>query len=84
LLDVGAITPIQPDMVFHRQALDELIKKLRAYADKHEPERSIDVTSFKDLAGVSRKYAIPLLEFLDRERITRRHADRRIILKPGQ
>jgi selenocysteine-specific elongation factor len=84
LLDVGVITPIQPDMVFHRQALDELIKKLRAYADKHEPERSIDVTSFKDLAGVSRKYAIPLLEFLDRERITRRHADRRIILKPGR
>ena len=34
-----------------------------------------------DLAGVSRKYAIPLLEYLDRERLTRREGDRRVILK---
>jgi selenocysteine-specific elongation factor len=40
----------------------------------------INVTQFKDLTGVSRKYAIPLLEFLDRERITRRLGDERVIL----
>jgi len=32
----------------------------------------IDVAQFKDLTGASRKYAIPLLEYLDRERVTRR------------
>jgi selenocysteine-specific elongation factor len=39
------------------------------------------MSQFKELAGVSRKYAIPLLEYLDRERITRRAGDKRIILK---
>jgi selenocysteine-specific elongation factor len=40
----------------------------------------IDVGKFKELTGVSRKYAIPLLEYLDRERVTRRVGDERIIL----
>ena len=35
---------------------------------------------FKDLTGVSRKYAIPLLEYLDREHVTRRVGDERVIL----
>jgi selenocysteine-specific elongation factor len=40
----------------------------------------IDVARFKDMTGVSRKYAIPLLEYLDRERVTRRVGDERVIL----
>jgi len=40
----------------------------------------IDVARFKDLTGVSRKYAIPLLEYLDRERVTRRVGEERVIL----
>jgi selenocysteine-specific elongation factor len=35
---------------------------------------------FKELAGVSRKYGIPLLEYFDRERVTRRVGDAREIL----
>ena len=34
----------------------------------------------KELTGLTRKYAIPLLEYLDRERVTRRQGDERIIL----
>ena len=41
----------------------------------------IDVAQFKDLASVSRKYAIPLLEYFDREKVTVRSGDKRIILK---
>jgi selenocysteine-specific elongation factor len=41
---------------------------------------AIDVGRFKELTGVSRKYAIPLLEYLDRERVTRRVGDAREIL----
>ena len=41
-----------------------------------------DVPTFKELAGVSRKYAIPLLEYFDREQVTRRTGDKRVILKP--
>jgi selenocysteine-specific elongation factor len=40
----------------------------------------IDVAKFKDATGVKRNYAIPLLEWLDRERVTRRVGDKRIIL----
>ena len=38
------------------------------------------VGAFKEWTGISRKYAIPLLEFLDRERITRREGDVRLVL----
>ncbi len=38
------------------------------------------VPEFKDWTGISRKYAIPLLEYLDRERVTRRERDSRVIL----
>lgn len=81
LLDNGTLLRVQGDLFFHRSALERLKLKVRDYGDQHEPERSIDVAAFKDLAEVSRKYAIPLLEFLDRERVTRRDGDRRRILK---
>jgi selenocysteine-specific elongation factor len=80
LVEGKQVVRVQTDLIFHRKALDELITKVRDYAEKHGPDRSIDVATFKVLAGVSRKYAIPLLEFLDRERVTRREGDRRMIL----
>jgi selenocysteine-specific elongation factor len=40
----------------------------------------LTVPQFKDLAGVSRKYAIPLLEYFDRERVTHREGDGRLVL----
>jgi selenocysteine-specific elongation factor len=57
--------------------LQELRRILTAYKANSQ---KIDVGKFKDLTGVSRKYAIPLLEYLDRERVTRRVGDERIIL----
>ncbi|HZE72615.1 MAG TPA: selenocysteine-specific translation elongation factor [Pyrinomonadaceae bacterium] len=82
MLDAGTVVRIQQDMLFDRKVLEGLIKKVRTFAENRGPERSIDVAAFKQLAGVSRKYAIPLLEYLDRERITMRQGDRRIINKP--
>ena len=79
LIDSGALVKVHGEMFFHRAALDDLTKKLREYAGQHL-DRAIDVAAFKDLAGISRKYAIPLLEYLDRQRVTRREGDRRIIL----
>jgi selenocysteine-specific elongation factor len=81
VINSGEIVRLQGDLFFHANALDELKRKIRQFGDEHEPERLIDVATFKDLFGVSRKYAIPLLEFLDRERITRRAGDQRVILK---
>jgi selenocysteine-specific elongation factor len=80
LLDSGALVRVREDLLFHREALERLVAALRDYAASHGSERLIDVAAFKELSGVSRKYAIPLLEYFDRERITRRAGDRRIIL----
>jgi selenocysteine-specific elongation factor len=79
LIDAGTLVRVSQELLFHHEALEGLVEKLRRYADEHSPERLIDVAAFKDLAGVSRKYAIPLLEYFDRQRITRRAGDRRII-----
>ncbi len=77
LLREKVLIKISDDLVFHQAPLAELRQKLTA-----EKSRSpkLDVSRFKDLTGVSRKYAIPLLEYLDRERVTRRVGDARIIL----
>ena len=80
LIDMGIIVSVEGEMFFHQGALNDLIAKLRAYADNKKENRSIDVATFKELAGISRKYAIPLLEYLDRRHVTRREGDRRIIL----
>lgn len=80
LIDDGTLVRVQGEMFIHLRALDHLKGLLREYAAEHEPERLIDVGTFKDLAGVSRKYAIPLLEYLDREHLTRRAGDKRIIV----
>jgi selenocysteine-specific elongation factor len=79
LIDSGVLVRVAGEMFFHRSALDDLTRKLRAHAVRAS-EPSIDVAAFKELAGISRKYAIPLLEYLDRQRVTRREGDRRVIL----
>ncbi|HYE13830.1 MAG TPA: selenocysteine-specific translation elongation factor [Pyrinomonadaceae bacterium] len=80
LLDSGALVRVREDLLFHRDALARLVAALREHADSRAPDRLIDVAAFKELTGVTRKYAIPLLEHLDRERVTRRAGDKRLIL----
>lgn len=82
LLDDRKLVRIQGEMFMHSKVIEDLKTKLLTYASQHEPNRLIDVPTFKDLAGVSRKYAIPLLEYFDREQTTRRAGDKRLILKP--
>jgi selenocysteine-specific elongation factor len=77
LLREKVLIKISDQLVFHRGALEELRRQLGAYKTKSP---GIDVTQFKNLTGVSRKYAIPLLEYLDREHLTRRVGDSREIL----
>jgi selenocysteine-specific elongation factor len=66
---------ISEDLIYHPAAIDAL----RAILASHRGE-NFAVPAFKEWTGVSRKYAIPLLEFLDRERITRREGDLRVVL----
>jgi len=65
---------------FHQLALEQLKREMTALKTAGAEAPRIDVATFKDRYGVSRKYAIPLLEFLDRERITRRLGDARVLI----
>ncbi len=77
LLRERVLIKVSNDLVFHRSALEDLRGKVAAYKLKSP---RIDVAQFKTLTGVTRKYAIPLLEYLDRERVTKRVEDAREIL----
>jgi selenocysteine-specific elongation factor len=77
LLRDKVLVKVSDDLVFHQEALADLRKRMAAEKVKSP---KLDVARFKDLAGVSRKYAIPLLEYLDREHVTRRVGDERVIL----
>ncbi len=70
LLREKSLVRVSPELIFHRQALAQLKEQLGAY--KNAKGDRISVPTFKELTGITRKYAIPLLEYLDRERVTRR------------
>lgn len=65
------------DFLFHAPLIQELIQTVRA---QKAISPTLDVARFKQLTGVTRKYAIPLLEYLDRQGVTRRVGNDRIIL----
>jgi len=77
LLREKTLVKVSDELVFHRSALEELRRQMVAFKLK---SKMINVAQFKDMTGVSRKYAIPLFEYLDRERVTRRVGDQREIL----
>jgi selenocysteine-specific elongation factor len=78
LLREKVLVKVADDLVFHQMA----VKNLRETLAKYRKERGVrlPIGAFKELTGVSRKYAIPLLEYLDREHLTRRVGDERVIL----
>jgi selenocysteine-specific elongation factor len=75
LLKNRKLVRVGDELIYHASAVDALRKSLAARKGVR-----FSVADFKDWTGVSRKYAIPLLEFLDREHVTRRDGDVRVVL----
>lgn len=75
LLRQGALVRVSPELVYHRDALAQLRQELAA-----RKGQAFSVPEFKEWTGISRKFAIPLLEYFDRERVTRRLADKRMVV----
>jgi len=71
------VVKIAEGMLVDRTALQKLIEDVRALKPS---QTRFGVKEFKDLTGLSRKFAVPLLEYLDTQRVTRRVGDERIIL----
>ena len=63
-------------LLFHADALARLKADVRGM----KGQAGVDVPAFKERYGITRKYAIPLLEYLDRERVTRRVGNARVVL----
>jgi len=78
LLRENVLVKVTEDLVFHKTAIARLRELIIEYRKKRGERLSI--IDFKELTGVSRKYGIPLLEFLDREHVTRRAGNERVII----
>jgi selenocysteine-specific elongation factor len=76
LLDEGLLRRVG-ELLVHRDPLDALKKDVRL---RWPPGSRLEVATFKELTGLSRKFVIPLLEYLDRERVTRRSGNDRLVL----
>jgi len=75
LLKDRKLIRVGPELLYHSSAVEAVKKMLQ----QHKGER-FNVALFKEWTGVSRKYAIPLLEHLDRKKVTRREGDNRVVL----
>ena len=76
LLDQGRAVRLKENIVFHRSNLAKAESLLVEHLRQH---REITPIEFKDLLGISRKYAIPMLEYFDSQKITMRVGDKRIL-----
>jgi selenocysteine-specific elongation factor len=75
LLKANRLVRVSEDVIFHAEVVSHIRKSLAAHKG-----RKFSVPEFKEWTQISRKYAIPLLEYLDRQHVTRREGDGRVVL----
>ncbi|MEE9201182.1 MAG: SelB C-terminal domain-containing protein, partial [Candidatus Brocadiales bacterium] len=76
MIEEGRLIEVQPGLYFHGRAIEELKDSL----ERSIRERgSLTIAEFRDLVGTSRKYLVPLLEYFDRIRLTKREGDKRVL-----
>jgi selenocysteine-specific elongation factor len=76
LLEDGEVVRLEPGLVMHDSAVDTAKDKIRAYLAEHGEATASDL---KGVLGTTRKYAVPLLELLDRMGVTRRRGNSRVL-----
>lgn len=72
----GELCKVSEDLFFHRRAIDELTGRVVAHIKDHG---GIDAQAFKAMTGLSRKFTIPLLEYMDKAKVTIRVGDKRVL-----
>jgi selenocysteine-specific elongation factor len=72
----GRVVRVNDDTAFARSAYDDAVRRLRRHLTEH---RTLTVAAARDVLGSSRRYVLPLLEWLDAQKITRRVGDDRIL-----
>ncbi|MFC1491216.1 selenocysteine-specific translation elongation factor [Nitrospinota bacterium] len=76
LVDEGTLVRLKDDLLYHRKAVDDARSRLEQYLSN---QNDISASEFRDLLGITRKHAIPLLEYFDTARITLRVGDKRVM-----
>ena len=76
LLEERRLVRIKESLFFHAEVLKTIEDKLVAYLKE---KKEIGQAEMKELLGISRKYAIPLMEYFDGQRITQRVGDKRVL-----
>jgi len=74
----GRASKVSEELWFGATPLMDLRRRVLSHLSQHG---SIDAQSFKELTGLTRKFAIPLLEYFDREKLTLRIGDKRVLRK---
>jgi selenocysteine-specific elongation factor len=75
LVEEGTLIKVSEDLVFYAPAVAALVERVQAYLMEHA---DMGPAEFRELSGgITRKYSIPLLEYLDKVKITLRVGDRR-------
>jgi selenocysteine-specific elongation factor len=77
LLERKRLARVGGKWLLHRELLDEVAVSVRAWGVE-----TFEVAAFKERFSLTRKLAIPVLEWLDSERVTRREGDRRRVVRP--
>lgn len=80
LIERGTLVKIAPDLFFDKSVIEAAESALIKHLQEHE---GITVAEFRDLIGSSRKYVVPMLEYFDKKRLTRRVGDTRVLTKQG-
>ena len=75
LLKNKRLVRVADGLIFHADVIQHVRKSLSIHKG-----RRFTVPEFKEWTQMSRKYAIPVLEYLDREKVTRRDGDQRVIV----
>ena len=78
LIREKVLVKVSSELVFHSASIAHLRKLVAEY--KRLRGNRLPIPAFKELTSITRKYAIPLLEYLDRERVTQRAGNERVIL----
>jgi len=76
LIDEGNLVRLKGDLLFHHEAVGHISKQVQ---DLLKDGKRMDIGGFKEMTGLSRKFAVPLLEYLDAQGVTMRVGDERVL-----
>lgn len=78
LMEEGVLIKVSEEFYYAKTAMDDIIGRVRGF---FESNQEMGPQDFRDLTDLTRKFAIPVLEYLDKEKITMRIGDKRQIRK---